>query len=211
MPPCRAPPGDEKDLGPDAYGARKAACEQIVVDGFGDRGLVVRPGLIVGPHDRPVASPTGRIASLAAARPRAGSPDDPVQFIDVRDLARWMVRAATNGVAGVTTRPARRWHRRPAPRVHSRHGERRRLAWVASDRLLDPGVEEWMGVPLWIVSPGWEAANRVPVDNAIAAGLTFRPLAETVRGALEQADTTDAAGLAPEREAELLAEWHRLG
>ena len=68
-----------------------------------------------------------------------------------------------------------------------------------------------MGVPLWIASPGSQAANRVDVDRALAAGLTFRPLAETVRGALEQADTTDAAGLAPEREAELLAEWHGLG
>ena len=206
-------PGDESDVGTDTYGARKAACEQVVLDAFGDRALVVRPGLIVGPHD-----PTGRFTYWPHRVARGGdvlapgSPDDPVQFIDVRDLARWIVRAATNGVAGVYNATGE------TLTFAALLDECRRVTasdagftWVDSEWLLAQGVEEWMGVPLWIASPGWEAANRVDVGRAIAAGLTFRPLAETVRGALEQADTTDAAGLAPEREAELLAEWHGLG
>ena len=57
-----------------------------------------------------------------------------------------------------------------------------------------------MGVPLWIATDGWQAANRVVVDRALAAGLTFRPLGETVLGALREAEPVDGVGLTPERE-----------
>ena len=65
-----------------------------------------------------------------------------------------------------------------------------------------------MELPLWIVDPALAYADRVDVRRALDDGLTFRPLAETVRGALEHAATTEAAGLSPEREAALLADWH---
>ena len=65
-----------------------------------------------------------------------------------------------------------------------------------------------MELPLWIADPAMAFADRVDVSRALAAGLRFRPLADTVRGALEQAETTDAAGLDPARERELLAAWH---
>jgi hypothetical protein len=61
-----------------------------------------------------------------------------------------------------------------------------------------------MGVPLWIVSPGWEAVNSVPVTKAIGAGLAFRPLTDTILGALHEASLVDGVGLAAERERELL-------
>ena len=80
------------------------------------------------------------------------------------------------------------------------------FVWVPSERLLDAGVEPWMGVPLWIAAPGWEAANRVDISRALAAGLTFRPLEDTIRAAL--ADETPLqlqVGLSPERETDLLA------
>ena len=67
------------------------------------------------------------------------------------------------------------------------------FTWVASEVLLAEGVEEWMGVPLWIATDGWQAANRVVVDRALAAGLTFRPLGETVLGALRQASRSTAS------------------
>src|SRR5262249_17228185 len=95
-------PGTDGDLSAETYGARKAACEQVVVDAFGDRALVVRPGLIVGPHD-----PTGRFTYWPHRVARGGevlapgSPDDPVQFVDVRDLAEWIAKSATSGLAGV--------------------------------------------------------------------------------------------------------------
>jgi hypothetical protein len=70
-----------------------------------------------------------------------------------------------------------------------------------------------MELPLWIDSQDPEAAyfDRVTVDRALDADLAFRPLAETIRGTLDEAETTDAAGLRPEREAALLTEWHGRG
>jgi 2'-hydroxyisoflavone reductase len=65
-----------------------------------------------------------------------------------------------------------------------------------------------MELPLWLVDPALACADRVDVSRALEAGLTFRPLEDTVRGTLDEAETTDAAGLRPEREAELLAAWH---
>jgi len=197
----------------ESYGALKALCEEEVRRVFGDRALVVRPGLIVGPHD-----PTGRFTYWPQRVARGGevlapgTPDDPLQFVDVRDLAEWTVEqtaAPTGGTFNVTglTVPFSVLLEE-CQRVA---GSDARFTWVASDWLLAAGVEEWMGVPLWIASPGWEAANMVVIDRALDRGLTFRPLGETVRGALEQAETTDAAGLTPEREAELLAEWHGRG
>jgi 2'-hydroxyisoflavone reductase len=199
--------GDETDDGPETYGARKAACERIVVEEFGDAALVVRPGLIVGPHD-----PTGRFTYWPHRVARGGevlapaSPDYAVQFIDVRDLAAWIVRSAADGVGGTFNATGETM---PLGDLLSEcirvTGSDARLVWVPSDELLAAGAEEWMGVPLWIVSPGWEAVNRVPVTRAVKAGLTFRPLADTIRGALFDAETVDGVGLTPERERELLA------
>jgi len=85
------------------------------------------------------------------------------------------------------------------------------ITWVSDDFLLEQEVGEWMELPLWIADPAMAGAVEANVERAVAEGLRFRPLEETARGALEDADTTDAAGLAPEREAELLAEWHGRG
>ena len=68
--------------------------------------------------------------------------------------------------------------------------------------------DQWIELPLWLVDPDAEYADRVDVSRALAEGLTFRPLDDTVRATLELADTVDGVGLTPEREAELLAEWH---
>jgi 2'-hydroxyisoflavone reductase len=204
-------PADE--VTDESYGALKALCEEEVRRVFGDRALVVRPGLIVGPHD-----PTGRFTywphriAQGGEVLAPGAPEDPLQFVDVRDLAEWTVErtaAGTGGTFNVTglTLPFSAL----LEECRRLTGSDARFTWVASDWLLAAGVEEWMGVPLWIASPGWEAANKVVIDRALDTGLTFRPLAEIVRGALEHATTTEAAGLTPEREAELLAEWHGRG
>ncbi len=200
-------PGDETDESPETYGARKAACERIVEDAFAEASLVVRPGLIVGPWD-----PTGRFTYWPHRVARGGdvlapgAPDDPVQFIDVRDLANWIVRAATSGLSGTYNATGETMRFGDLLEECRRAtGSDATATWVPSEVLLDQGVEEWMGVPLWIATDGWQAANRVVVDRALAAGLTFRPLGETVLGALRQAKPVDGVGLTPERERELLA------
>jgi 2'-hydroxyisoflavone reductase len=201
------PPGEADDPGPDTYGARKAACERMVEAAFGERAFVVRPGLIVGPHDA-----TGRFSYWPHRIARGGevlapgSPEDPVQFIDVRDLAEWIVFGAELGLTGAFNATGE------TMRFEALLDECRRVTesdarftWVPSERLLEAGVEEWMGIPLWITSPGWEAANRVVVSKALAAGLAFRPLAETIRGALAESTPVEGVGPTPEREWELLA------
>jgi 2'-hydroxyisoflavone reductase len=194
----------------DSYGALKALCEHEVVAGFGDRALVIRPGLIAGPHD-----PTGRFTYWPHRFARGGEvlapapPDRPTQSIDVRDLAEWMVSLCERDVGGVfnATQPgvARSDLLETCRDVVGTNAE---ITWVASEFLVEQGVGQWMELPLWLDDPELEYADRVDVRRALEAGLTFRPLAETVLGALEEATTTDAAGLMPEREAVLLQEWH---
>ena len=196
-----------------SYGALKALCEEEVRRVFDSRALLLRPGLIVGPHD-----PTGRFSywphrvAMGGEVLAPGSPDDPLQFVDVRDLAAWTVERTANAAGGtfnVTGHTSAFGTLLEECRRATMSDAR--FTWIASDWLLAAGVEEWMGIPLWIASPGWEAANRVRIDRALEAGLGFRPLEDTVRGALEQAQRTEAAGLTLEREAALLREWHGRG
>lgn len=198
---------DPDDVSDDSYGARKAACEAEVVRLFGARATIVRPGLIVGPHDS-----TDRFSYWPKRIARGGTvlapgrPDDPLQFVDVRDLAAFLLRLLEDDREGTFNATG------PSVPFESLLEECRRVTgadaefvWVPSERLLELGLDPWMGVPLWIAAPGWEAANRVPIDRALAAGLEFRPLEETILAAL--ADRTPLAlevGLSAELEAELL-------
>jgi 2'-hydroxyisoflavone reductase len=81
------------------------------------------------------------------------------------------------------------------------------IVWVPDEFLVEQGVGEWMELPLWIVDPAMSAADEAVIDRALAAGLRFRPLANTIRATLDEARPTDTAGLSAERETELLAAW----
>jgi 2'-hydroxyisoflavone reductase len=192
------------------YGALKALCEDEVQNGFSDRALVVRPGLIVGPHD-----PTGRFTYWPHRVARGGEvlapgpPDRRAQFVDVRDLAEWMLGLCEQRTCGTfnATNEGVPWSEllESCRRVA---GSDVAITWVTDELLVEHGVGEWMELPLWLADPAKAAADDVNVQRALAAGLCFRPLDETVRGALEDAESTEPAGLAPEREAALLAAWH---
>jgi 2'-hydroxyisoflavone reductase len=183
------------------YGALKALCETAVEKVFDDRSLIVRPGLIVGPHD-----PTGRFTYWAQRLRRGGEilapgpPERRVQFIDVRDLASWLVDCVEQGVTGVfnATGGGVPWSELLAGAV---------VTWVPDSFLTEHEVGEWMELPLWIANPAWAGMHRTDVSRAIAEGLRFRPTAETIRDAAA-APAVDGVGLSPEREAELLADWH---
>jgi len=203
---------DPSDESIESYGALKAACERVVEDAFGEAATIVRPGLIVGPHD-----PTDRftywpVRVAAGGEVLApGSPDDPVQFVDVRDLAAWILDLTERGTGGVFNATGESMpFQRLLDECRSVSGSDARFTWVPSETLLEAGVEEWMGVPLWIASPGWDAANRVVVERAIEAGLSFRPLPETIRDTLawhaeREWPPAEGVGLSSERERELLA------
>jgi len=139
---------------------------------------VPRPGLIVGPHD-----PTDRFAYWPRRIARGGrvlapgAPADPVQLIDARDLAGWVVSAYHRGLGGIFNLaglPTTMEHLLAACGPAD-------LTWVPTAWLLAAGVDPWMGVPMWIAEPGWEGANDVDVSRAVESGLTVRPLADTAR------------------------------
>lgn len=192
------------------YGALKALCEEAVREVFEERALVVRPGLIVGPHD-----PTGRFTYWPHRLARGGEvlapapPERLSQFIDVRDLGGWIVDLCERSVSG-TFNAANHgvpWAELLESCVRV-SGARAEITWVPDDFLLAQEVGQWMELPLWLADPAMAAADDAIVDKAIAEGLRFRPLDETVRATLAEAEPTDDAGLAPEREAALLAAWH---
>jgi 2'-hydroxyisoflavone reductase len=194
------------------YGALKAACERIVLDAYGERALIVRPGLIVGPHD-----PTDRFTYWPRRIAEGGRmlapapPEAPAQFVDVRDLGAWIVHAAETGLSGTfnaTGEPIT--FGRLLDECKRVAGAGTEIVWVPSDALVDAGVGEWTELPLWIASPEFAAMQRADASKAVAAGLTFRPLADTIRDTLawnaeREWPPAEGVGLAPERERELLA------
>jgi 2'-hydroxyisoflavone reductase len=203
-------PVDELTADFSNYGALKALCEEAVSDVFGGRALNVRPGLIVGPHD-----PTGRFTYWPHRVARGGEilavapPERATQFVDVRDLGEWIVDTCERGVAGTfnATNEGVGWGAL-LDSCREVTGADAEVTWVSEEFLLENEVGQWMEVPLWIAGEAMAYADRVDVSRALAEGLRFRPLEDTVRATLEEAETTDAAGLAPERESELLAKWH---
>jgi 2'-hydroxyisoflavone reductase len=190
------------------YGALKALCERVVSDVFGhQRCANVRPGLIVGSHD-----PTGRFTYWPHRVARGGEvlapapPERTVQFVDVKDVGRFLVEAAERVLDGAynVTGPGVAWSEllETCRQVTASDATFR---WVADELLTAHEVGEWMELPLWVADPATAGIHQAVVARAVEAGLTFRPLAETVRDTLDHAATVEGVGLTPEREAELLA------
>jgi 2'-hydroxyisoflavone reductase len=200
-------PGDRLLEDYSNYGPLKVLCEQAVAEAFGERHATMRPGLIVGAHD-----PTGRFTYWPHRVARGGEviapapPERKVQFVDARDLGRFMVDLSERRAGGTynATHPGLSMGEL-LETCREVAGSDATFTWVPDRFLVEHEVGEWMELPLWIHDP--EAAGMLDaiVSRAIEAGLTFRPLAETVRDTLELAQPTPDAGLAPEREAELLA------
>jgi 2'-hydroxyisoflavone reductase len=192
------------------YGALKALCEAAVVEAYGERHTVVRPGLIVGAHD-----PTGRFTYWPHRVARGGEvlapapPERKVQFVDVRDLGDWLVDVCERRVGGTfnAAHPGLAWGEL-LETCRQVAGSDATFTWVPDALLAEHEVGEWMELPLWIHDPELSGMLETDVSRALAAGLTFRPLEQTVRDTLELAETVDGVGLTPEREDELLASAH---
>jgi 2'-hydroxyisoflavone reductase len=168
----------------ESYGALKAACERVVEDVFGERSARVRAGLIVGPYD-----PTDRFTywprRIAAGGEvlGPGDPDAPVQFVDARDLAAWLVRLALEGPGGVfnATGPAERLtFGELLDRASTAIGSDAEVVWTDEQRVLDAGVQPWTELPLWLPGTDYAGMARADIGRAVDAGLRFRPLEETI-------------------------------
>lgn len=201
---------------PEVYGAMKVACEQVVT-AAASSAMVVRAGLIVGPGD-----PSGRF-SYWPNRIAAGgevlapeSPDDPVQLVDVRDLAQWLVDSAEARRTGVFDGISEPFARRDLlAQVAAGTGADVTFTWVPRDFLVEHEVAEWAGprsLPLWLSDPEWDGFLAHDTSPAMAAGLRIRPVAESARDTLAWLRATpdaEVTGLTPQEEAGLLAAWHQ--
>jgi 2'-hydroxyisoflavone reductase len=204
----------------ETYGGLKALCEQAVLDVFGARALIVRPGLIVGPHDTTDRFPYWpRRLARGGEVLAPGSPSAPTQMVDVRDLAAWMLELLERGVSGTfhATGPATPLTMGEClERIAVAVGGNARLTWVSEAFLREQGVQPWLEMPLWLHEQD-QNMDRVNISRALFSGLRFRPLEDTARDTLawERALALDtrppSPALKPEREAELLAAWHARG
>lgn len=201
------------------YGALKAISEAEARRQFPGMATIIRPGLIVGPDD-----PTDRFTYWPVRLARGGevvAPGDgrdPVQFIDARDLAEWTIRLAEQRNVGVfnAVGPANplSMHGMISAIGKATHAHAR-LTWVPADFLEAEKVEAWSDMPVWVPGSGDTAGfHRRSNRRALAAGLTFRRLETTAADTLAWFDQQPAdrraklrAGLAPQREAEVLAKW----
>ncbi|HEY2072098.1 MAG TPA: NAD-dependent epimerase/dehydratase family protein [Gaiellaceae bacterium] len=207
--PVFEPPDPEPEtFDPELYGNLKVGSERALQEVLGDRVAIARAGLIVGPHD-----PTDRYTywprRLADGGDvlAPGSPDQPVQLIDARDLGAFLVRLAENRTSGVfnATGPAEPLTLEGAI---TRSGDAN-LVWVDDQTLLDAEVGPWMELPLWLPGDEYAGMLRADISRALAAGIEFRPLEETARDTL--AWSKEAGELRPtlsrEKERELLERY----
>jgi 2'-hydroxyisoflavone reductase len=192
------------------YGALKAACERVVAEVYGDRSARVRAGLIVGPYD-----PTDRFTywprRVAAGGDvlAPGDPAAPVQFVDARDLARWLVQLALEGPGGVfnATGPLEPLRfDELLERTRAAIGSDARFVWTEAQPILAAGVQPWMELPLWLPDDAYAGMARADISRAVDAGLRFRPLEETVADTLAWDRTVpgDRPTLKREKEQEIL-------
>ena len=211
---------DAKD-GSETYGVAKARCEQQVQQAFGDRALVVRPTYIVGPGDTTDRFPYWPVRLARGGDVLApGRHDDPVQIIDVRDLAEWMVRLLEEQRSGVfnaagpkqtLTMPTFLEQAKTALNADVK------FTWVDDYAFLaEQKIDE--AIPWARLEGNDDGMMSISNGKAIGAGLTFRPLATTVRDTLAWWPTVPEArraapkfAITPEKEADALAAWHRRG
>lgn len=215
------PEGTPEEFGSqfENYGPFKAMCEAAAEKAMPGRVANVRPGFIVGPGDS-----SGRFVQWPARAAQGGemlapgTPDDPLQLMDVRDLAEWCVSLAERRVAGAfdALGPATPWKWGDVlGACNKAGGDKATLVWVPSEFVEAEGLQPGAQLPIWIPPKGESAGfhQRNPA-KAIKAGLKFRGIEDTCRATLEWYQSLDAStqfgrpkNLTPEKEAEVLAKW----
>lgn len=186
------------------YARDKRGGELAAVEAFGAaRSLLVRAGLILGPYENVGRLPWW-LTRIARGGPvlAPGPRDLPLQYIDVRDLAEWVLGAAEAGLSGPYDVVSPRGHTTTGALLDACArvtGGAAGLRWTAPEVILDAGIEPWTQLPVW-APPGselYDALHGGDVSRAVREGLRCRPVEETV------ADTwawlTGLGGSAPQR------------
>lgn len=204
----------------ESYGPLKALCEKTAEEAMPGKVTNIRPGLIVGPGD-----PSDRFTYWPVRIDRGGEvlapgkPDDPIQFIDARDLGEWIVKCIEDGTVGVFNATGPKGTLTMGELLKSCQAatsSKSTLTWADADFLTAQKVEPWSDMPVWVPPVGDMAGfEKVSSARAIAKGMTFRPVDDTVKATLEwfkkePQDRQDKlrAGIKAEREVEVLKAWH---
>lgn len=205
-----------KEFDPSLYGPLKTHCEQEVQQQMKEKSIIIRPGLIVGPYD-----PTDRFTYWPTRIAEGGEVLAPgrknqqVQFIDVRDLAEWVVNLSATAHSGVFNANGPDYKLTMKDFLEScasSLNEEVTFRWVPAEFLMDEGVKPWMDLPVWIPT---EDDFSQDVSKAIKSGLKFRPIHETIIDTYQwdnwRTNEERNAGLTKEREKEILKKWDRKG
>ncbi|MGH8130702.1 MAG: NAD-dependent epimerase/dehydratase family protein [Steroidobacteraceae bacterium] len=210
---------DQEEITNETYGPMKALCEKYVRDAYGARSSIVRPGYIVGPFD-----PTDRFTYWPVRVARGGdmaapgTPKDPIQVVDVRDLTHFMldlVERRVDGFFNAVTPPGALTMGGLIDTCLRVTRADTKVTWIDEDFLAQQLKPEEMNLAPWGPMRGEEAGGSLTgIERSLAEGLNSRPLEETVRDTLAWHESLPAerktalrSGLMPEREAELLAAW----
>lgn len=204
------------------YGQLKAVCETEAERQFPGMTTVIRPTLIAGPGDDTDRFTYWPVRIARGGETLAPPAEDPVQFIDARDLAEWTVRVAEAHTIGKFNAAGPGHELSVAAMMHgirAETGSDAKFVFTTNSFLEQQGISAWSDLPAWVPGSG-ETAGFARVSNAraIAAGLTFRPLEATAADTLAWFNTLPddrraklRAGLTPERESAALAAWHARG
>ena len=204
------------------YGGLKALCEKAVEETLPGRSLILRPGLIVGPADY-----TDRFTYWVARVARGGdvlapgNPNRSIQFIDARDLAEWIIQRVevkATGIYNASGVPDQLTMQHFLEQCKDTSKSDANFTWVSDEFLMQKQVTPWSELPLWIPDAMQEAAGLLSIncDKALDAGLKLRPIAQTIQAVLSWSQTHRAqgtlnAGLAPDKEHDLLRQWQETG
>jgi nucleoside-diphosphate-sugar epimerase len=204
------------DEGFDDYARAKRGAELGVLDAFGDRALIARPGLILGPREN-----IGRLPWWLTRLARGGDilapgpADGTFQYIDARDLAAFCLSEVPAGPYSVVNAPNTTTMGELLQLGREVTGSSGTLRWADPDALIAAGVRPWMDLPVWLpAGEDHETMHESDVTKAMAAGLRIRPLRETVAdtwswlksigGVAPQRSDRPVLGLDPEWERELI-------
>ncbi|WP_432923979.1 NAD-dependent epimerase/dehydratase family protein [Microbispora sp. CA-135349] len=219
FPTHECPPDADAEFGD--YGVLKAGCERAVEQHFDGGALVIQPGLILGPHENVGRLPWWLTRIARGGRVLApGDPALPMQLIDARDIAAFTLDQAAKGTTGRYMTGGVRGNATYGGWLNDCvevTGSDAELVWADDEFLVDQGVQPWTELPLW-----YPEADRLGVwthssAKAVAAGLTCRPVRETVRDTWEWLKDVPeerrsfggrlSHGLDPDKEARILAAW----
>lgn len=207
-----------EDPGAGNYGGMKALSEEFVQASFPKSATLIRSGLVVGPGD-----PTDRFTYWPVRVYRGGevlapgTPKDPIQWIDVRDLARWIVRAIEfrhYGIYNVTGPYHQLTMGEFLETAKTTVNSQAEFTWVSAEFLEKNKVNPWSDMPLWVpADSSMKGFVQVDISKAVNADLKFRPVSETIQDSLAWYRTLDEerplkAGISAAREARVLKRWH---